>query len=249
LGHESQGSALLAEAYVLQSTAVARAYEEEVRAASLNLCGVLGRTPANDLVVSGEFESLQPDAAQPDTMRMARETNQTHLALAHVEAARAAVTNARSVLLPRVNMSASITRSGTQIAPQTGSWGIGLNLSYEFFTGGSTLWQVDTALSVQLQSELEYGNVLREQSSLLKTEYIDYSNGAAQRQVALAFLKAARFRSKVARKQYQDGLLDFNDWDVIENDFALRQRAALAGALASSLAQASWERSQGKMLK
>lgn len=245
LGRDTEGSLLLTEANFLQARLDSVGHDDEVRTASLRLCEVLGREPANDLVVTGEFKSAAPLGPVPDVRRMAAELNQTHLALTRVESARAGVINARSVLLPRVNMSASITRSGTQISPQTGSWGVGLNLSYEFFTGGSTLWQVDTAQSVLLQAELEYGSVLRQQAAQLKTDYIAYSNSAVQNQISRTFLKAAQARATLARQQYGDGLLEFNDWDTIETELIARQRTALLGGRDAGIAKAGWERSQG----
>ena len=59
------------------------------------------------------------------------------------------------------------------------------------------------------------------------------------------FLKAAEVRSEIARAQYQNGLLSFEDWDLIENDLIDKQKAMLTSQRDAVVARAAWEKMLG----
>ncbi len=60
------------------------------------------------------------------------------------------------------------------------------------------------------------------------------------------FLHAAQVREEIATSQYTAGLLSFQDWDLIEDDLIANQKTMLASRRDAVIAEATWERIQGK---
>jgi outer membrane protein TolC len=59
------------------------------------------------------------------------------------------------------------------------------------------------------------------------------------------FLKAANARAEIARSKYSNGLMSFEDWDIIENDLINRQKAVLQSRRDRVTAEAAWEQVLG----
>jgi outer membrane protein len=61
-----------------------------------------------------------------------------------------------------------------------------------------------------------------------------------------AFLDAAKTRADIARTKYNNGLMTFENWDIIENDLIQRQKSFLQSQRDRVVAEAAWEQAQGK---
>jgi hypothetical protein len=53
-------------------------------------------------------------------------------------------------------------------------------------------------------------------------------------------------RAEIARSKYNNGLLSFEDWDLIENDLINRQKALLVSVRERVTAEAGWEQARGE---
>ena len=62
-----------------------------------------------------------------------------------------------------------------------------------------------------------------------------------------SFLLAALTRADIARRKYNNGLITFDDWDVIENDLISRQKTALQSQKDRDLAEANWQLTKGHL--
>jgi outer membrane protein TolC len=72
-----------------------------------------------------------------------------------------------------------------------------------------------------------------------------YRNRHGAMSVQNAQLEAAEVRATVARAQYQQGLISFQDWDTIENSLVTSQKSWLASRLAADQAEAAWQNTMG----
>ena len=61
-----------------------------------------------------------------------------------------------------------------------------------------------------------------------------------------SFLEAALKRSEIARSKYNNGLMTFEDWDLIENDLIARETAVLQSQKDRATAEAAWQQAQGQ---
>jgi outer membrane protein TolC len=67
---------------------------------------------------------------------------------------------------------------------------------------------------------------------------------AVQKQV----LQAADERAKISRVEYTNGLLTFDNWTIIEDNFAQAQTSSVAAQANAFIAEAQWIQAQGGTL-
>jgi outer membrane protein TolC len=80
----------------------------------------------------------------------------------------------------------------------------------------------------------------------LEQAYSGYVQAVEQVNVSQAFVEAAQTRAEISRAQYNNGLLTFNDWNLIENDLTQRQTNYVVSQRDRVSAEAAWEQAQGK---
>jgi outer membrane protein TolC len=61
-------------------------------------------------------------------------------------------------------------------------------------------------------------------------------------------LQAAEERAKISRVEYSNGLLTFDNWTIIEDNFAQAQTSLLATQANAFIAEAQWIQAQGGTL-
>ena len=59
------------------------------------------------------------------------------------------------------------------------------------------------------------------------------------------YVAAADIRAEISRQQYDDGLLSFENWDLIENDLINKRKGLLDSQRAALLAETAWWRATG----
>jgi outer membrane protein TolC len=80
----------------------------------------------------------------------------------------------------------------------------------------------------------------------LKQTHAGFVESVEKLKVDQAFLEAATTRAEIARSKYNNGLMTFEDWDIIENDLIQRLKTFLQSQRDRVIAEASWELAQGK---
>ena len=80
----------------------------------------------------------------------------------------------------------------------------------------------------------------------LKQAHAAFIEAHQKMEVDRAFSEATLAREKIARAKYNNGLLTFDNWDIIENDLINRQKASLQSQRDRVIAEAAWEQAQGK---
>lgn len=243
-GRENKGSLLLTRASLAQAQ-LGRLQATQARAtAQAQLAQVLGRNAAQDLEVSGHPPATDPSTA-PDFQQLVLRAPDYGQALAEEKAAAAGVALARSGFYPSVNLTGSAGRTGSEWFPGDERRTVGLSLTVPLFTGGRDYYATRSALA-----GLDAADAARftaEQQLLvdLKQAYADYVQAVERLNVDQAFLEAAQVRAEIARSQYNNGLISFSDWNLIENDLIQRQTAHVQSRRDRVAAEAAWELTQG----
>lgn len=86
----------------------------------------------------------------------------------------------------------------------------------------------------------------RDVRTKLKQTFASYQEAVERLKVDTELLDAATIRAEIARNKYNNGLLSFEDWDIIENDLISRQKFVLQSRRDRIVAEAVWEQAQGK---
>jgi len=67
--------------------------------------------------------------------------------------------------------------------------------------------------------------------------------------VRMKFLEAARKRSEIVRAEYETGLVNFQDFDIVEQDIADSEKNYVESLASVLVQQANWELVKGSTLE
>ncbi|MCM2323949.1 MAG: TolC family protein [Oligoflexia bacterium] len=248
-GRENKGSVLLSKAYLNQARYETLQARNGVGVYRAQLARVLGRdseaAEAAELTVTDEVP-LETLVASPAFATLALQTPAHREALGREQAAEAAVTLARAGFFPTLGLTASTTRNGDGWFPGNPRWSLGATLSWPFFSGGKDYYATGSALATRAAAAATRGDVDRQTLARLRQAHAAYGEASEKLKVDESFREAALKRAEIARGKYNNGLMSFEDWDLIENDLILRERAVLQSRRDRVAAEAAWLQVQGK---
>ncbi len=245
-GRENKGSLLRSEAFRRQAQFQAAQARRGLAASRRQLAAVLGRPAAGTaLSVTGAWESAAPPPA-PDFAAAARQTLDARQADARARAAREGLRVARGALFPTWSVNASVGRSDDEsFFPDRDQWTVGTLLTYPLFSGGRDRQAVRGAQAAVRASDAALDEARLRAAAALEARFAAWEDAGERTAVQAEFLEAASVRAEIARAQYQNGLLSFEDWDLIENDLIDKQTALLASRRDAVLARAAWDQAMG----
>ncbi len=246
-GRENKGSVMRSQALYDQAKFNLSESERGLKVARRELAKALGRDyslPNDQLEVKGTFDTHLPKAP-PDISGITSAHPEHGVGEAQVNEAKEDVRIAKADLYPSIDASASFTRRKFESSNAASLYSAGVNLNYPFFTGGRDIYEAKAARIEQYR----LGETLRSTDNrlalTLKQSYTDFKDAVDKIKVQEGFLKAAETRAEIARSQYANGLLSYQDWDLIENDLIDNQRTILESLRDALIAEAAYEKAQG----
>jgi len=244
-GNENKGSYLLTKASLAQARYDNLQAQQDLVSSQAQLDRVLGRGETGGLEVRGDIPLSEP-AKAPDFRELARQVPDYQQVAAQQKSAEAGVTLARSGLYPSLNLSGSIGRAGDNWYPDGTRRTVGLNLNVPLYSGGSDYYATKSAVSSLEAAASNTDSTEHQLVVRLKQTYASYVESVEKLKVDQAFLDAAMTRADIARSKYNNGLMTFENWDIIENDLIQRQKSFLLSQRDRVVAEAAWEQTQGK---
>lgn len=244
-GREHQGSYLRIKASAAQARFEVAQSVRSRRVSQRELSRVLGRKTPEGIAVSGEF-GISPAPASIDADQAAVQTPASLEAEAQARAARSGIAIAKSGYYPEVDAVATTGWGSSKWPPEENDWAAGVVLTFPFFSGGQTIFDVRQARAEHEQALADLRAVDQRTAAELESRFADLQDAIDRVAVRREFLEAADLRAEIARAQYTTGLLSFEDWDLIENDLIDNQKAMLATLRDAVIAEAAWEQALGK---
>lgn len=250
-GREHLGSTMRATAIAEQAAFEVRQNRRRVDSASLRLGREAGGTFQLPIYIEGELEKMIPvlPSNAPEFEPLAEETPQVKRALKEAEAAKAAVIAAQSAVWPQVDGEYDYGSTGTNATNQKKESFLGLRVSVPFFSGGKNVNAIRKAESDYKIAYEAARSVRDETVAQLAEAWQQFADAVEQVEVRRNFLEAARKRSEIVRSEYATGLVNFQDFDITEQDIADSEKNYVS-ALANALTQeAAWQQIKGETLE
>jgi outer membrane protein TolC len=242
-GREHKGSLMLKQAQLADARYGIEEASRALELARRRLAGMMKQTVYSDFAVTGELQTNAPPAGV-SLDELARQTPSYHSAEANIKAAEQGFIITRSERFPQVTASASLTGSGERDVT-TESWQTGIAVSLPIFTG----WRISQDIIIsglkREQSRLDAENTMLDLLNNLQAALNTYRDRYGSMSVQKEQLAAADTRATVARAQYQQGLISFQDWDTIENSLITAQRNWLLSRKSADQAAAAWQNAMG----
>lgn len=244
-GRENKGSLLLTRATLAQARYDNLQAQQSLVSAQSQLARVLGRADPESLSVTEPVPTAVPPPAG-DFTALARATPNYRLLAAQERAAAAGVVLARAAFYPSLNLTGTLSREGADWFPDGSRRTMGVNVTVPIFNGGRDYYATRSSASNLAAAGFNKEGTERQLQVSLRQGYAGYVAAVEKLKVDAAFLEAAEARAQIARSKYNNGLMSFEDWDRIESDLILRQKAWLASQRDRVIAEATWEQIQGK---
>ncbi len=244
-GKENKGSVLLSRAYVNQSRYNALQATDNITTFRAQLAFVLGRDEPGEYVLVEDVPLSVLDK-QADFVALALVTPNLKQAIAQEQAANSGIVMARSNFFPSFNLNASVSQFGQEFFPQGSRWFVGANLMLPLFQGGKNYYQTKSARENFKAAISTRKSLGRQLVSNLKQAYVTYLEAIEQLKMNESFREAGVKRSEIATGKYNNGLMTFENWDIIESSRITYETNYLQSQLNLISAEASWQFAQGK---
>jgi outer membrane protein TolC len=249
-GREHRGSLLLAQAQSAQSDLDLKQAQRSLSLAQYRMGQILGRTEYETLSLQDQLaEPVNANLTLPDYPALAKKTPLVLKWQAQLEAAQLAVNSAYGSYYPSLDADASWGRTDQDFPPQRDQWSLGVSLSWPLFTGGKRWAAVASAeAQVRLVSAQAIANYQTVYLNLMQS-WVDFQNARDQLDVEKKFLDAAQERSRISEAQYATGLLTFDNWTIIEDDFVQTRKTYLLDQTQALEKEAAWIQARGGLLE
>jgi outer membrane protein len=248
-GTENIGSVNLSKAYLAQSKYDFLQAKDSLDVYRSELARVLGREDYSDLEVEGEVPITVPsyeDNQKINFKNLVKDVPDYKRTYFEEQSAKASIDLSKSSFYPILNLSESAGRTGREYNSPTNAWAIGATLTFPLLSGGKDYYAVKSATEDYRASALTRKSTEENSVTKLKDFYTKYVEAVMKLEVDQAFLLAANSRERIAKAQYNNGLISFIDWDNIENDLIIRQKNFLVSLRERVNSEAAWEQVQGK---
>lgn len=243
-GRENKGSLLLSQSNVeLAKLDILRArHDSETTADNFRKYVGLPQEEAIELQGSIPYDDISDQG--PNFNELVKMHNTVVRAQNDEEIARATLDVSRSGFMPSLDFGANYGYTGSKFFPDQNEWGMSLTLTVPLFDGLRDYSSYQSNSYRLKASSATLNNVRLTLLKDLKLAYFGYVEAAQEEKVNEGFNRAAQLRAEIARNKYKNGLLSFEDWDIIESDLIQKQKNALTSEKNRIIKQSQWEKAQ-----
>lgn len=244
-GHENKGSVLLSRAYLSEAKYDSLQAADSLKLAKESLAKVIGRKDSDALSVKGSVPSSSPPLS-PDFESLSLDAPDYEKSLSDIDSAKASLKSAKSKRLPTIDLRSDFGYLQTDFENNKDRWNIGLTAAMPIFSGGEYYYAVQSSHAQKLSAESAARSIQKSAILRLKETYSAFIEALEREKVDRDYAAAESVRAEIARAKYNNGLLSFEDWDLIENNLINRKKTLLSSVRARVIAEAAFEETQGK---
>ena len=244
-GRENKGAVLLSKAYHQQAKYDELTASNNFVVVRSQFAKTLYLEQDENFTVKEDISLSSPEEKLDLNMLIAQNPTEKQN-LADEESSLAAIGVARSKFYPSLDFTGSVNKVGEKFAPENKNWAIGVNLTLPLFEGGNSYYSLQSAKHNYYKAQYSRRSSNKNLVALIQQAHAAYREAIEKFKVDQSFLDAALVRAEIARNKYNNGLMTFDDWDVIESDLIAREKAVLQSKKARIVAEASYEQVLGK---
>ena len=243
-GRENAGSLARSKAQLAQADFEVRQAERALTYAHRNLAAAMGEMDP----VAGVDGVLHADSPRElvELELLMKQTTDYLIAETQVEAAEQGLRVTRSDRFPTVGLSARVAAGASDGWSQWGgSWSAGVSASMPLFTGGRNRANVAADKEKVIQSEMGLMDRANSLMASLQDQWNRYIDAVENEGVQKELLDAEMLRAEISTSKYKQGLLSYEDWDIIESNLINQGKTHLQRRRTSELEQARWKNALG----
>lgn len=249
-GSESKGNNMNTQAQLLQAEVGLSQAGRDIEVAQQQLSQVLGMDEFHALVTTGTWDVPPAPTPHPDFETMLVKLPQIRAQEALVEQTRAAIKIAHNTLWPTLSLNYSKGAIGSSEFPSDPFWTFTGAVNYPLFGGGltSTYYASQAAERSYEKAQQDLRSLRNQTLTNLENAWSAYAQAQDQIRVQRAFLEADRQRKAEYDVLYRSGLLSFQEWILVVEEYVNFQTSFLRSEQNLILAQAQWRFATGEQL-
>lgn len=246
-GRENKGSVLLSEAYYQQAVYDSIQAGLQLDVAQNALAQVVGLSLTDEkLLVTPDIPIKElEESSVIDFKKLGTATLDYQKAIAQAEAAKFTHDQNKAAYYPSLDLTGSLGKTDSVFPPEKDRWSVGVSLTIPIFSGGRDYANELSARYRRVAAEVNRTAISYQMIVKLKQAYSQYRLAIEKVKVDEKFKQAAQMRSEIAKKKYNNGLMSFDDWDVVENDLIQREKNSLTSSRDRVVGSANWDQVQG----
>ena len=248
-GIEHKGALLTAEANLTQAEFEISQAKRALEVSQRGLIKEMGRTEFSPISVKEEFKVSDSDQEKPDFEFLAKNNPSLGKLNAQTGAASFGIKSAEANFYPQITASAGTNRTGVRFPPDQDQWNVGAGLTIPIFEGNLRKAEVEKAKSVYNQAQADERSKKDSVVLALEQTWSDLQDAIDTVDVQKQFLKAAEERAKIAEGQYSLGLIQFDNWTIIEDSLVQAKKTFLNAEANAMLVEANWIEAKGDTLE
>jgi len=248
-GREHRGSLLTAKANFSEAVYAMEKATRDLDLSMNRLGSAIGLREHAAISVLGDFTLSGPFDATPDFTALVMENPILQEMIHLKESAGLNVKSSEAAFCPSVYGYLNAGKSGDNLSGARGQWSAGIEMSLPIFQGGERI--VNT-----LYSRAEYKRMIAETEGVknsvlytLREKWNALQNSRDHVAVQLEFLGSSRERSRIARAEYSIGMINFNNWIIIEDALVRSLNAYLDARADLLIAEAEWMQAKGEIVR
>jgi len=248
-GLEHKGALLNAQANLAQAQFEIAQAERNLEVVQRQLIKEMGRTKVSPLRAEGAFKVSDAVLNKPNFEALVKNNPSLQKLIVQKNAASFEIKAAKATFLPEFSAQAGANKNSSHWPPDNNQWNTGLTLSYPLFEGGLRLAEVAQAKAVFNQAQANERSTRDALIVALEQTWAALQDAVESVEVEKKFQDAAEERSKIAEMQYSLGLMQFDNWTIIEDDLVMAKKAFLDAQANALLAEADWVQAKGETLE
>lgn len=227
-GRENKGSVLLSTAYLEQAKLDQISANHQKDLARNALENLVGENSLADGSIPSIAASDVASFTNLDVQDSVVHTPDYLIATKTIDSARADIATAKVGFFPSLDLSGSLGKSDSIFFPSQDKTSIQLTLSVPLFDGGRDYYAVKSATTKLSSAEFKRTDSINQLEQSIRQSVYDYKEAIQKEKVDRSFKEAAEVRAQIARSKYNNGLMTFEEWDLVETDLITRERTWIA---------------------
>lgn len=242
-GRENAGSLARSKAQLAQAEFEVREAQRSLTYALRNLAAAMGQMEPT-AGAAGSLNAIAPGELTnlPELMK---QTPDYTIATTQIEASKQGMKVTRSERFPTISFDASASARSGNFDVYNGSWGIGLAASMPLYTGNRLNSEVAAAKEKIVQSEMDLMDIANTLMATLQQRWNSYMGAVENEAVQMELFDAEQLRAEISTAKYKQGLLSYEDWDIIESNLINQGKTHLQRRRESEIEQARWKNALG----
>ena len=244
-GREDKGAYLRSEADLYQAEYETSSAKRNLKTQQMKLSKEMGRDEFEVIAVSGTLKVVPPEGILSFQELLVKSPDYL-VARYGVDSSKYNLRYTRGAFYPQISFSGSTSRSGPEWPLERARWNVGLSLSYPFFSGGKKIYDLKIARIDKVKSEENLREVKQEILFQIEQVYNGLIDAVENVKVREKYFIASQERAKISGVKYINGLISYQDWDTIENEFINSKKSLLGAKFNAFVAWAEWKRVLGE---